>query len=435
MSTEDKTTDSMPLPFALKLDDWKFMVRGLLQLNANEHSVTNNEVVELTKMPMSKVSGNLAYLRLLGIITPESKGSQIALSEDGSNFAHSLVMKDAKTEKELLTKLVKNGLKDVIAFCELHKHSNDLTFDLLFDHIKYLSKVRDAANEVRNVFQVYRVAIYTIIEMLIIAEILDESFLPAKNKPDSPRPSGAPAQKKTFDIPTNCQRDWIEKLFKGIKDVNPPQVNKTFVTTSVVGNNHEGSVMRLARFLGISDDEDNRGQNYEKLRYYGTDDFRTNLSQAIREKYSKVLSFANLETVKRDNLVAGFMKEYDMDGMHAEKAMEILINLCEFAGIRLSDDLVGKPSSTKQESKSTSVITPKKDSKTLPSEKIITSTPISDVAHAPQESLLQVKMNINTDGKDWQPFENTLKFLKNLKQLDNINIEVNMAEKPVENQS
>jgi hypothetical protein len=153
-------------------------------------------------------------------------------------------------------------------------------------------------------------------------------------------PSGG---KVPFELPTNCQADWLPKFFKAIRDFNPSEINRVFITANVVGNKHEGSILRISQFLGLSDKQGGRGENYEKLRFFGDDAFKKNLSEIIRTKYSKVFRITQLSSVKMDGLTRVVMSEYSVGQIPANRAISVLLNLATLSDLEISEDLSRSP--------------------------------------------------------------------------------------------
>ncbi|MFY3741920.1 MAG: hypothetical protein HMLIMOIP_002381 [Candidatus Nitrosomirales archaeon] len=430
MLGEDATDSRFSVPFGLKFQDWQLMVRGLAQKGANSRPVSSDELSTLTAIHAKKIAANLGFLKNLGVCTLESKGSSIMLTDKGLAYANALVMQDKNKQDELITEFVKSGLKQVIEFCDLHRQSGDLSYPDLFNHIKLIAGLSEKPSAVWGVDTNYRYGIEIVIEMLVISKVLDETFLPTNNKEPPQTKEKSPMsvitkRRKDYEVPTRFQHTWIERLFKAIRDVNPEIINRNFIGASVEGNNHEGSILKICKFLDISKDDDKRGDNYEKLRYFGTNDFKKNLGEIIRQKYSRILQYVNLQgdTAKRENLVATFMREYDMDGASAEGAVDFLLDLCTFSDIELANNLAikSKGSAIKVQSVPEPK-TPKIEQHTSPTTRpnlIPTSIPTLTMG----VNGLEIKINVTIDAKESQAFANTLDFIKALRT---------MSDKPLE---
>jgi hypothetical protein len=453
MATDElNQAQEMPIPFALNVENWKLMIKGILQSDAHKRPTTAEAVASLVKISSNTIGSNVRFLKLLGFLTPESKGSQISLTEDGAKYGHALLIGDEKAQRELLTNTVKIALKPVISFCELHRSSNNLDFDKLFAHIKFLAGVADTEGQPRKTAGNYRTAINTIIEILVYATILDESYLPQNNKSSPPKeisssvPGNPRAPKITYDIPTRGQRVWTERLFQQIKSVNPPKVDKSFISANVDNNRHEGSILKLGKFLGLCDDEGNRAENYEKLRYFGSEEFGRNLGEVLKSKYSKVLANVNLEEGKWSNLVVAFMKEYDMDERHAEEAANIMLDLCYLAGMNLSSDFSMRGQKSPQTIIRTKSVPkyegdggdePRLKNNASTSAALVSSP--SSPATIPQihntsfSNSMALNINIQIDARDMQSFTNTLQFIKGLKEIPSANVKEIIVAKELKN--
>lgn len=409
-------TDDFPLPIGMDLEKWKYMINGLRRLNANDQPVSSDQLYILTKITSSSISGNIKFLKKLGIVTLESKSTSIQFSENGTKYADALRIQDATKEKEILTNLIMTNLKEVIDFCELHKQSPDLTFDMLFNHLKLISNTPDTAGQTRNTHSMYRMGIHTIIEMLIFTGVLDESYLPDKNKTSISKLDGIGTVRKHSEIPLYGSYDWIEKLFTSIKSVNPQQVVKNFITANVVGHNQESKILTIARFLGMIDNEGNHAENYDRLRIFGTDEFKQNLSDIIKDKYSKILSIANLETVEKSNLVSAIVKEYNIGSDHAEKAVSVLINLCKMTNMKLSDSLTQKNQLDKKEKQSPSKSSDKSSKETLSNTE---GTKLQQYSTNVENSSFgfKIEVKINADAKDKESLQNITDFIMKLKNM------------------
>lgn len=140
-------------------------------------------------------------------------------------------------------------------------------------------------------------------------------------------------------LPTNCQYHWLEKLFNKIKQVDPPRIDKTFVTM-VEGNNHESSILKLAQFLEIANADGGRGRNYDLLRDYGSNSFKENLQRIIKEKYSGVFNHVDLSTATRESVTNLVKANYIQDHARSQRALNVLVDLCKLSGIELSVSLL-----------------------------------------------------------------------------------------------
>lgn len=406
--------DGLPLPFGNNLEKWKFMVMGLAQLHADKNSISSKELADLTTLPESKISSNIKFLKLLNILTPDSTGTKINLSQDGTKYAQAILVKDINTEKEQLTNMVKSGLNDLIGFCELHTRMNDLTFDMTFNQIKLQSRTKNEEGETRNTSSNYRTAIYTIMEMLIHVGILDEKYLPSNNKPDATKSSNGGIKKasKKLDIPTNCQKDWLVKLFSKIHALNPEKIDKSFITLNVVGHNHEGSILKIAKFLEITDKDGNRSINYDKLRIFESDEFKKNLSEILKEKYSVIFTSTDLATVDKGNLINYVMQQYDIGSTDAQRAVNVLTMLCEMSTIQLSESFE-KQIRSKSENKPIEKSHPTKTTIQENISSMVKTSTISSEYH--NDNGVIIRLDINIDAKDKESFSNVLEFINNLK--------------------
>lgn len=423
MSDVGTETDDLPLPLGNTFDQWKLMVRGLKQLNADKNPVSGEQLSKLVKIPETVLSGNIKFLRRLNIITQDSKSSQITLSENGIKYTESLILKDSQKEKEILSILIKTKLNEIIGFCDLHKQSDDLTFDMVFDQIKLLSNTPDVQGQTRNVYSQYRTAIYTIIEMLVYAGVLDDSYLSSNNKPQAPKDKTKTTRviREKFPLPTTCELSWLKKLFQAIRDHNPQKLDRTFITASVDKNNHQGSILTTARFLGITDKDGNILENFNKLRFYGDEDFKKNLREIIKDKYSDVLNNLDIEKIEKANLVSVIMDKYKVGDIIAQRAVEVMVNLCTLGEMNLSDSLKSRTEKPVDRTKPKAEITERKEQKIQEHKNIVSTIPI---IHEKSERGLDIEVKIHIDAKDQESFSNTLKFIKELNNLTDVTSEI-----------
>lgn len=410
--------EALALPFGNTYENWTVLLRSILKTTTSD-SISANELNSVSTIPESKIIANLKFFKNLGICTPDSSSSSIVLTNEGKEFAESLVIGNKEKELELLTKFAKIGLKNIIEFYNIRKDSDNFNFDQLYNQIKYISKTKDKPGETRNTAGNYRMGIYTIINILIKTGHIPDSFSPDANKPEISTEKGE-IKRMGFEVPTNCTLGWMKKLFTAIETANPSEINKNFITGSVEANQHEGSILKLTRFLEIANKDDTLGNNYEKLRYFSSSDFKQNLKEIIEQKYEKVLKFANLELTTKNQLANVFMKEFSMGMNHAEKAVGILLDLCKLADMKLSDEL--KTKSTTKSSVNTKGIRNKvsvapKTEKT--ESELVNPIPIYQVS----DGGFKIVLNINLDASDPSAFDNTVEFIKKIQNVSK-NIEI-----------
>jgi len=417
MQTDDEVEKSLPLPYSLSYMKWQYLVKILTQQRETTTPITYEKLSELTAIPPTIVSGNMKFLRRIEIITSDSTGSNVILTENGKNYGESLALKDAQKEKEILSSLVKNGLKNLREYCEAQKQSpSGLDFEKLFNKIKFLSKTKDVQGELRETDNNYRRAIETVIEILVHVNILDESFLPSNNKPEiTQKAEGVKITRKSFELPTNCQQDWLNKLFSKLRELNPELIDRKFIALNVMGQHHEGSIFRIVRFLAIADDEAKKAENYEKLRTFGSDEFKTSLTEIIKEKYSKIFNVTDVATVDRQKLIDFIIKEYNVGGKEAEKSVNVLVQLCRLSDLQLSESLdIKKQTVIKEKPITTYQISEKPR---LEKYGDVRKTILPNLPPNIKGKKMEIRININVDVKDEESYSRVVKLVKDLKNL------------------
>ena len=415
---ETKDFDSMAIPIGVDFERWFFLVRGLKQVGADTKPIDGHELETLTKIPYTTISGNLKFLHQIDFITKDSKTSSIQLSAQGIEFTNALIMQDENKQKEILTPIFQETFKELLSFYDLHAQNNDLNFEMLFNQLKILSKSPDVTGKSGNTYPPYRTGIYTAFNLLIFTGLIDEKFDPKTNSLQVLKDKSG-AIRTRAEIPLSCSKLWMEKLFQQIRDMNPKSISREFITANVVGSHHEGSVLTVARFIGLIDGKGNRGENYEKLRLFEEDDFKQNLAQIIKEKYDKIFSVTNFETVERKNLETVFMKEYELGNDQARNGVNVLVNLCQFSNIKLSDSLTNSKPPTKKESggKKKKTIPQKSQSSNHDTEPNNTQQNIPpSIMYPMPESPFKVNLNINIDVKDNETMYGVIDLVKRLKQ-------------------
>lgn len=410
----NEDSDSIGITIGIDFKRWKFLVRGLKQLSADTKSIDGKELETLTKIPYTTISSNLRFLHQIEFITKDSKTSAIKLSAKGLEFTQALIIQDENKQKEILTTVLKETFKDLLTFYELHMQNEDLDFEMLFNQIKLLSDSPDVNGQSGNTYPANRTGIYTILNMLIFTGLIDEKFNPQSNALQILKDkSGKPRSKS--EIPLHCSIEWMKRLFQEIHNMNPQTIKREFITANVIGSHHEGSVLFVARFIGLIDKDGNHGENYDKLRLFGDDEFKQNLTQIIKEKYKKIFSVANIETVARNNLETVFMKEYEIGNEQAHNAVNVLVNLCQLSNISLSESLLNSKQTIKKESYASKPKI-KKEQKTQPSEPSIQSIMPQSIMYQMPESPFKVNLNINIDVKDKETMYGVIELVRGLKQ-------------------
>lgn len=425
---EKETSNSIAIPIGIEFQRWMFMVRGLKQLGADSKTISYEELSKLTKIPATLISGNLKFLHKIEFITPESAGASIKLSTEGNDFANALMMKDEVKQKELLLSSLTKNLTDITSFYNLHQQNEDLDFEMLFNHIKLISKAPDVNNTSGNTYPAYRTGIYTLIKMLIFTELIDKKYDPELNSLSSLKDKSSQPRTKA-EVPLHCSIEWMKRLFSTIRNMNPSTIPRAFITANVTAHHHEGSVLVVARFLELIDKDGNRAKNYEKLRHYGNEGFSKNLSEIIEEKYSKIFSLADIKTVEQKNLEMVFMNEYNLGSNQAHSAIGVLTSLCQLANIPISESLlVKKKPSTEKSIKPKNLLEKSKNSNRNVQGN--NSPPPPTIPYQIPESPFKINLNFNVEIKDKESMESAIDLIRNLKRelrtsLPELNIKVN----------
>jgi hypothetical protein len=136
-------------------------------------------------------------------------------------------------------------------------------------------------------------------------------------------------------LPTNSQYHWLVKLFTSIKRNQPERIDKEYIR-SIVADNHETSLLKLARFLEVADDNGNRGSNYDKLNDFGGESFKRNLWTIIKIKYSGIFDVINPLSANKERIVEIIISSYKIDNSTARRIIEVFAQFCRLADIRPS---------------------------------------------------------------------------------------------------
>lgn len=406
--------DSNGIPIGVDFERWIFLVRGLKQIGADVKAIDGKELETLTKIPYTTISSNLKFLHNIDFITKDSKITSIQLTPKGIEFAKSLIMKDKTKQKELLAPIIQETFKDLLTFYELHIQNGDLDFEMLFNQLKLLSNSPDVNGQSGNTYPAYRTGIYTALNMLIFIGKIDEKFNPQSNALQVLKDKSGQVRSKS-EVPLHCSLMWMEKLFKEIRNMNPTTIKHEFITANVVGSHHEGSVLFVARFIELIDKDGNHGKNFDKLRLFGDDEFKQNLAQIIKEKYEKIFSVANIETVERSNLETVFMKEYEIGNDQAHNAVNVLVNLCQLSDLTISESLLNLRQTIKKESNDKKMKI-RKEQKIQSSEPSVQSNMPQSIMYPMPESPFKVNLNINIDVKDKETMLGVIELVRGLKQ-------------------
>jgi hypothetical protein len=170
-------SEPLPLPFAVSFEKWKSIVSALLQARAHLHPVLAREVAAAAGIQGLTMAANIKFLKALGIASSSSKVSGLSLSRTGESYARALAAGDEKTQREILAGCMAKALKPITRFCELFR-TEDLSFDRLFFQIRFLADIEDMWGQNRDTASQYRLGIYTVIEMMVFAGLLDKGFIP-----------------------------------------------------------------------------------------------------------------------------------------------------------------------------------------------------------------------------------------------------------------
>ena len=144
--------------------------------------------------------------------------------------------------------------------------------------------------------------------------------------------------------PHNCVPTWIDRLLDAVRELNPSQITREFVSANVIGSKNEGKVLIAARFLGLIDENRNVTPRLRALRVVGPE-FTPNLAIVVQQAYSDLLNTVSIKSATYDRLTNFLMQKYSMGQSQASAAVRFFVHMASRAGMDLSDEL-SKPSGT-----------------------------------------------------------------------------------------
>lgn len=168
-----------------------------------------------------------------------------------------------------------------------------------------------------------------------------------KLEPIASNESSAKTTEDHLTPPHTCSAAWIDRLLEGVRDLNPGQITREFVTANVVASGHEGKVLKASRFLGLVDENGNVTPRLRALRVVGPE-FTSNLAIVVQKAYSDLFSTISIKSATFGRLVNFLMQKYSMGQPQAESAARFFIHLASRAGMDLNEDLL-KPTGLKHE--------------------------------------------------------------------------------------
>ena len=183
--------EEIAAPYAAGLERINQIIQSLYENKAYEHSVTYSDINKWTGINSHTIANNIKFLRTFGLITTDSKQSEMKLTDDGKNYGQAILFSDNEKQKEVLSKLCDLHLHDLIQFCKLKNNSQDgLKFDDIFRQIAVITNTPKIDGNTKK-------GIETIIQIFTQIGLLDDKFLPEKNKIETVKNLSVSRPKKT----------------------------------------------------------------------------------------------------------------------------------------------------------------------------------------------------------------------------------------------
>lgn len=135
--------------------------------------------------------------------------------------------------------------------------------------------------------------------------------------------------------PWSQVKDFLNKM----KVLNPRHITLDYLRTNNLGGQQPNSLLLSIKFLGLIDAQDAPTEKLESIKVRGDHQYSEALETIVREAYSELFSAVNVEDASSDVLYNQMRVVFNCSPRIANAATPLFINLCQEAGIVLSEVL------------------------------------------------------------------------------------------------
>jgi hypothetical protein len=193
------------IPFGTSLDTLNTILKAFYAAGADTKFVGYEEVIK-RGVNRNAVVNNLSFLVYLKALTRNEQDSKLYKFTDlGFNYSKAAYEGNKENMSSAIKSLFESSFKELLDFINLKKEK--LTFNDIFNYAKSMARIKEDPKYPWGVNPAYQVGIFTLVDMLILADFLDESFKPSKEAtvkagPRSPRrklPERVEAEKQALE--------------------------------------------------------------------------------------------------------------------------------------------------------------------------------------------------------------------------------------------
>jgi large-conductance mechanosensitive channel len=199
------------IPFGAKLDTVNMILKAFFIAGADKNFVSQDKIGQNTGLGRGTIGPNLSFLVFAQALEKNEKDTKLyKLTEKGTKYAKAA----SESNKEEMSKEIKSILdgsfKELVNFVNLRKSSGKIDFDTIFNHIKTMARIKDEPNRSRGVNPAYASGISTLIDMLILAGIVDDSIKPVEQP--SQKSAVKPRKKTAKPSKTDEKQEGADEL-------------------------------------------------------------------------------------------------------------------------------------------------------------------------------------------------------------------------------
>ena len=157
------------------------------------------------------------------------------------------------------------------------------------------------------------------------------------------KPRTATSRRSSSTNPPYAPWSQVKDFLNKMKVLNPRYISLDYLRTNNLGGQQPNSLLLSIKFLGLIDAQGAPTDKLESIKVRGDHQYSEALETIVREAYSELFSAVNVEDASSDVLYNQMRVVFNCSPRIANAATPLFINLCQEAGIVLSE--VSQPQS------------------------------------------------------------------------------------------
>lgn len=166
------------IPFGTSSDGINSILKAFYAAGADAKFVSYEEVIK-RGVSRNTVVYNLPFLVYLkALIRNEQDSKSYKFTESGLNYSKAAYGSNKDSMSSVMKGLFESSFRELLDFINLNK--GKLGVNDVFNHVKSMARIKEDTKYPWGVNPAYQVGIFALMDMLILAGFLDESFRPSK---------------------------------------------------------------------------------------------------------------------------------------------------------------------------------------------------------------------------------------------------------------